>query len=120
MPSRFISAIEIFDILHAFDRVIRHKTLKLRHKRALLPCLNLHVRCLESHKALHILTILLYYHNERRKLNEIEKLLEKMNHYKNSGMKDPFKDLSLYIIQYILEYQNNVGIFLLLLFFFYF
>ena len=55
------------------------------------------LRWLESHKALHILTILLYYHNERWKLNEIEKVLEKMNHYKNSCMEDPFKELSFLI-----------------------
>ena len=32
-PSRFISAIEKVAILHAFDRVIRHKTYKCRHNK---------------------------------------------------------------------------------------
>ena len=35
--------------------------------------------------------------NGRAKLNEIEKLMEKMNHYKYSGMKVPFKELSFLI-----------------------
>ena len=29
---------------------------------------------------------------ERKKLNASDKLMEKMNHYKNSGIKDPFKE----------------------------
>ena len=30
-------------------------------------------------------------------MNKLEKLREKMNYYKNSGMKDPFKELSFFI-----------------------
>ena len=30
-------------------------------------------------------------------MNEIEKLWEKMNYYNNSGMKDPFEELSFFI-----------------------
>ena len=30
-------------------------------------------------------------------MNEIEKLREKMNYFKNFGMKDPFKELSFFI-----------------------
>ena len=30
-------------------------------------------------------------------MNEIEKLMDKMNYYKNSGIKDPFKELSFFI-----------------------
>ena len=30
---------------------------------------------------------------KKKKLNEIEKLMKKMNPYKISGMKDPFKEL---------------------------
>ena len=40
----------------------------------------------------------MYNQNERKKLNEIEKLREKMNFYKHSGMKDPFKELSSFIL----------------------
>ena len=35
--------------------------------------------------------IRIYYQNERKNLNEIEKVMEKMNYYKNSGMNDLFK-----------------------------
>ena len=33
----------------------------------------------------------------KKKLNDIENLREKMNDYKISGMKDPFKELSFFI-----------------------
>ena len=38
-----------------------------------------------------------YNQNERKKLNEVENLREKMNYYKNSNMNDPFKELSFFI-----------------------
>ena len=34
------------------------------------------------------------YKIKMKEMNEIEKLMENMNHYKNSGIKDPFKELS--------------------------
>ena len=37
------------------------------------------------------------YKNGRKKLNEIERLRQKLNYFKNAGMKDPFKDLTLFI-----------------------
>ena len=35
----------------------------------------------------------IYYQNEIKKLNIIEKLREKMHYFKNSGMKNPFEEL---------------------------
>ena len=55
---------------------------------------------LESLETLKKKTIHRYYKYQRKKLNESEKLREKMNHnydYKNSGIKDHFKEISFFM-----------------------
>ena len=47
--------------------------------------------------ATNIANTLIKNQNGRVKLNEIEKLMEKMNHYKYSGMKVPLNELSFLI-----------------------
>ena len=46
-------------------------------------------------------------------MNNIEKLREKMNYFKNSGMKDPFKELSFFILswhEFMKMRKQNKGI----------
>ena len=48
---------------------------------------------------------------KKKKLNEIEKLMKKMNPYKISGMKDPFKELLFLISPGLISRNETKSLF---------